>query len=196
MRFFVVAAVASATLIFATVASAMPADASKAQANSSGGWQLTGSGSVRLPVTNVLFAYANGSAHSETAGLNPKGQFRLFYTNFVDSKMDVECLFVAGNRAAVLGRLENPATYFGTVYPFGGISVTDNGPASSTPRDQVTWWLSQSAPTALCAAIAAGGGSTPVTEGNFVVKEQLPAPAALIGSLAPTAPTAGLVALR
>jgi hypothetical protein len=196
MKFFVVAAVAAATLVFATAASAMRADAKNAPANSPGGWQLTGSGSIRAPLTGIVIGSANGSAHSDTAGLNPKGQFHLFYTSFVDSKMDVECLFVNGNRAGVLGRLENPATYFGTVYPFGGISVTDNGSASSTPRDQVTWWLAQSADVSLCALLATSGGIGPLTDGNFVVKEQLPASAALIGSLAPTAPVAGLVPLR
>ena len=151
----------------------------------------TGSGAIRNPVTNVVLGSANGSAHSEAAGINPKGQFHLFFTNVEDTKMDVLCLAVIGNHAGVLGKLAQPAHLGSTTYPYGGISVTDNGSASASPRDQVTWWVALTAPTqATCTGIAAIGGFSPVTDGNYVVNDQQPG-----SMLGPTAAPAGLVRL-
>jgi len=192
MKTYVLAVLTAATLTFAAAAYAMPADT--ATPSSPGGWSLTGSGAIRNTVTNAILASANGSAHSEEAGLNPKGQFHLFFTGVEDTKMDVLCLSVIGNKAGVFGKLAQPAQLGSTTYPYGGISVTDNGSASASPRDQVTWWVGPAAPNqALCTFLAASGGFSPVTDGNFVVNDQQPG--GMLGLLAPPSVPAGLVRL-
>jgi hypothetical protein len=201
MKHFAVAALVAAVLTITGAASARPFSPEggpvTVQGNTSnpGGWSLTGYGAFRVPLTNTLTAAANVSAHSDVGGLNAKGQMHLFFTNILDSKADIRCLFVAGNRAGVLGLLEHPATLGSTVYPYGGISVTDNGPASSTPRDQVTFWVSTIAVQPTCVFIATSGGLSPITNGNFVVND--PPPGSPLGPVTPSIPTgARVVALN
>jgi len=99
------------------------------------------------------------------------GTVRLDYPAF-DRRGDGECLFVAGNRAAVSGTLDEPVQLGSLSFPYFFAYIEDNGEPNDAVADRAlvvaTTFSLASSPD--CGFSFGSLGPAPLAQGNVVVK--------------------------
>jgi len=83
-----------------------------------------------------------------------------------DIKAKVTCVVVVGNRAAVIGRLDEPKTVGAVTFRGILLLVVDNGEPSGAVPDQVDASPLVTVPP----TCVASGATSPVRQGNVIVK--------------------------
>lgn len=117
------------------------------------------------------------SAHSGPSGENPQGQVHFTGLFGLSGKADVTCLNVAGNKASLVARVQNPASVRpGTDAIDIFVYAADNGAPGQSPDDGIDFGYATYSgytpdPITSCQNF---GGSIPATQGNFVIKDATP----------------------
>lgn len=137
--------------------------------------KLAGSGNLASGDSAFRFIV---SAHSGPSGEDPRGHVYFGWSDGTRGKGEVTCLDVEGNTATAVARLDEPFDPFpGATYSDFALFVTDQDePRPSSPDDRAEALImtgSGPIPPPVTTCTAFGGGS-PVTQGNFVIRDALP----------------------
>lgn len=111
------------------------------------------------------------NAQSDQGGVNPRGHFWIRYPSGVEFGGRVVCLSATANTAGLTGRVErvkvaNPAAGFVEGY-YLNIRITDNGEPGTA--DLVNFDAGTPAPPPSCAGV----GDLPISQGNYIVHDNL-----------------------
>jgi hypothetical protein len=110
----------------------------------------------------------NIAAHGSPT--DAKGHVRFNSTGFAEARGEVDCLFVTGNKAAIAGTFDEPLD---GQFPYFIVAVQDNGePGGGVPDQAVLAPINAHPGTVDCGFAATIELTTPIVQGNIVVKDR------------------------